>query len=75
MALQLRLPGSEKTWVLPADWTDAEFRFAWNVARKEDKELRMELAVEGGDPSTNVMVVMYPSKIPWFELVGATPTE
>jgi hypothetical protein len=67
MPLTLRLPGAGPAWTLPDDWSDAGLRFAWNVAREEGKELRIELQ-RGGEIT---YLVMYPSIVPWYELTAS----
>lgn len=70
--IELRLPGSDETWPLPENWTDAELRFAWNVAREEDKELRVEL---GSSDGTVTHLIIYPRLTPWYEIRGAPKPE
>lgn len=67
MTVHLRLPGANTFYPLPPSWTDAEFRFAWNAARQEREELRIELEVDG----SMTYLVMYPSEVSWYELRGA----
>lgn len=66
MAIKLLLPGADRSWVLPEDWTDAHLRFAWNGAREAGEELRIEL--NSGD-----ILIVYPAQVAWYAITG-TPS-